>query len=432
MTDERNDETPGALDDIRVLDLAGEIGQYCTKLLADLGADVIKIEPPEGDPVRDLPPFYHDEPGPDHSLYWWNLNTNKRSVTLNLGTSEGQEVFRKLAATADVVVESFDPGYMDSLELGYSALSAKNPRLIFTSITGFGQTGPHAHYKAPDIVGVAMSGVMWLAGEPQDQPNLPPWRQGYISASIIGAAGTLVALYSRDATGEGQQVDVSMQEALSLSQETAMQTWDMLQVLRVRNGSKGIIPFEIPGIGVYECSDGYVYGYVGTPGGAPWSDVLAWMAEEGKAEDLIEDPYLDVCNNLNMRFLSSIATDPEVQKKLVYLPHLAEVLRRFAKTKSKWEMYEQAQHRRLLFGIVSTPEDLAKNPQLQHKKWLTAVEHTEIGATVQYPGAPYQFAETPWEIRRRPPLRGEHNSEIYEEAGLSPADVLGLSTAGVI
>jgi crotonobetainyl-CoA:carnitine CoA-transferase CaiB-like acyl-CoA transferase len=424
---------PAALDDIRVLDLAGEIGQYCTKLLADLGADVIKIEPPEGDPVRNLPPFYRDEPGPDHSLYWLNLNTNKRSITLRLDDAEGKKIFERLAQSADVVVESFDPGYMESLGLGHGALSKINPRIIVTSITGFGQTGPHAHYKSPDLVGVAMSGVMWLAGEPQDPPNRPPMNQGYISASIIGAAATLLALCSRDQTGEGQHVDVSMQEALSMSQETAMQTWDMLKVLRVRNGARGVVPIDIPGIGVYETTDGHVYGYVGTPGGAPWTVLLDWMIEEGKAQDLTDEPYHDICVNLNMRFFSTITTDPEAARKLVHFSHIVEVLRAFIKTKTKWEMYEQAQKKRLLFGIVSTPEDLAKNPQLQYLKWLTPVAHENLGGTLQYPGAPYHLAETPWAIRRRPPHRGEHNAEIYEgELGLSAAEMLGLSTNGVI
>jgi benzylsuccinate CoA-transferase BbsE subunit len=157
------------------------------------------------------------------------------------------------------------------------------------------------------------------------------------------------------------------------------------------------------------------------------------MIEEGKAEDLAAEPYDEICRNLNLRFLSSIVTDPEAAKKVSYLPHIAEVLRRFTGTKTRWEMYEQAQRRRLLFGIVSTPQDLANNPQLAHLNWLTPVEHPELGATIQYPGAPYEFAETPWAIRRRPPLPGEHNGEIYErELGLSAADMLGLSSAGVI
>ncbi len=428
MTDATND---GPLADLHVLDLAGEIGQYCTKLLADLGADVIKIEPPEGDPVRNLPPFYHDEPGPEHSLHWWHLNTNKRSVTLRIESPEAQDIIRKLAATADAVVESFEPGYLSSIGLGYEHLSAVKPDMILTSITGFGQTGPWAHYKAPDIVGVATGGTMWLAGDPADPPNRPPCNQGFVSASIVGASGTLTALYHRDMTGEGQHVDVSMEEAMSLTQETAMQTWDMLQALRVRNGARGIIPVEIPGIGPYECSDGHVYGYLGAPGGATWADMLNWMTEEGMAEDLSEEPYLGLCQELNIRFLMGISTDPEVAKKLSLFPHLNDVLKRFIKSKTRWEMYEQAQSRRLLFGIVSTPEDIAKNPQLQFKNWLADVDHPELRATVRYPGRPYDLSETPWAIRRRPPLRGEHTEEVLGEIGIGPGQVAKLRSAGV-
>ncbi len=428
-----SDNLPAALDDVRVLDLAGEIGQYCTKLLADLGADVIKIEPPEGDPVRDLPPFYHDEPDPEKSLYWLNLNTNKRSATLSIADAEGRKLFEKLVATADVVVESFEPGYLDGLGLGYEGLIKIKPEIILTSVTGFGQTGPHARFKAPDIVGVAMGGIMWLAGDPQDPPNVPPWRQGYICASIQAAAGTMMAIYHRDVHGEGQHVDVSMQEALSIAQETAMQYWDMLQQLRNRTGAGTILPISIPGIGPYECRDGWVYGFVGTPGGAPWSDLLQWMIDEGAAEDLTEEPYHDFCMNLNMRFLTGLMRDPaSIGDKVKTMNHIEQVLRRFVAGKGKWEVYEGAQRKRLLFGIVSTPEDIAKNPQLQHRKWLTAVDHPELRDTLQYPGPPYRLSETPWAIRRRPPLLGEHNAEIYGELGVRVDELERLHAAGVI
>ena len=429
-----SDDTPAALDDIRVLDLAGEIGHYCTKLLADLGADVIKVEPPGGDPARNLPPFYHDEADPQKSLYWLNLNTSKRSVTLNIEDPEGRKLLEKLVARADVVLESFEPGYLDGLGLGYEGLAGIKPDIVLTSITGFGQTGPHAHYKAPDIVGVAMGGIMWLAGDPQDPPNVPPWRQGYVSASIIAAAGTLTALYHRDVHGEGQHVDVSMQEALSIAQETAMQMWDMMEMLRNRTGAGTILQVTIPGIGVYECRDGEVYGFVGTPGGAPWSDLLQWMIDEGAAEDLTEEPYHDFCMNLNMPFLTGLMRDPaSIVDKIQLLSHVDQVLRRFIAGKGKWEMYEEGQRRRLLIGIVSTPEDLAKNPQLQHRQWLTSVEHPELHDTLQYPGPPYRLSETPWAIQRRPPLLGEHNTEIYAgELGVKENELERLSAAGVI
>ncbi|HUF53602.1 MAG TPA: CoA transferase [Dehalococcoidia bacterium] len=424
-------DNDAALGDLRVLDLAGEIGQYCTKLLADLGADVIKVEPPTGDPVRALPPHLDD--GSEMSLYWLNLNTNKRSVTLDIENPDARPILEKLIATADVVVESFDPGYLDGLGLGYEGLSRINPDIILTSITGFGQTGLHAHYKAPDIVGVAMSGVQWLAGEPMDPPNVPPWRQGYISASIIGAAGTLIALFHRDNTGEGQHVDVSMQEALSLAQETAMQTWDMNEALRVRAGSRGVIPFDIPGIGVYECNDGHVFGYLGTPGGAPWSEMLTWMVEEGKAEGLDEEPYKTFIDNLNLRFLTGIVADPStLGEKIQTMAHMVGILRKFTASKSKWEMYEEGQRRRLMWGIVSTPKDIADNPQLKFRKWLTPVNHPERDKTLEYPGPPYRFSETPWTIRMRPPLIGEHNAEILGELGIDKAEWGRLSQAGAV
>jgi crotonobetainyl-CoA:carnitine CoA-transferase CaiB-like acyl-CoA transferase len=180
----------------------------------------------------------------------------------------------------------------------------------------------------------------------------------------------------------------------------------------VRNGAKGIIPVDIPGIGPYECSDGHVYGYLGAPGGASWGDMLQWMTEEGMAEDLNEEPYYGLCQELNIA--SDVIATPVAKLKL--LPH-QQVLKRFVKSKTKWEMYEGAQSRRLLFGIVSTPEDIAKNPQLLYKKWLTDVDHPELGETLQYPGRPYDLAETPWAIRRRPPLRGEHTGEVLDELG---------------
>ena len=438
MTPQAASNDDSALGDIRILDLTGEIGQYATKLLADLGADVIKIETPGGDPVRALPPHYHGHP--DLSLYWLNLNTNKRSVTLNLESDEGRRLFERLVTTSDIVAESFKPGYLDSLGLGYEALTRIKPDIILTSITGFGQTGPHAQYESPDIIGVAMGGPMWLAGEPNESPSILPQKQGYISASIMGAAGTLTALYHRDVSGEGlpagagQHVDVSMQEALSLTQETAIQTWDMMQALRCRTGVRGVIPLDIPGLALYECADGHIFGYLGTPGGAPWSEMLNWMVDEGAAEDLTDEPYYSFIAGLNLAFLTSLVSKPaELPENIRIMNRINEVLKRFVGAKSKWEMYEGGQRRRLLWGIVSSPEDIAKNPQLEARKWLTQVEHPEIGDTLTYPGTPYRMSETPWAIRQRPPLVGEHNNEIFGgELGVSPDDWQKLEKAGAV
>ncbi len=175
-------EPKGALSGLKVLDLAGPIGVYCTKLLADLGADVIRVEPPRGDAMRELGPFYGDSPDPEKSLYWWHYNTSKRSVTLDIEKPEGRQVFKRLVGWADVVVETFEPGYLDRLGLGYEALRAINPRVVVTSITPFGQTGPYAHFKGPDIVGQAMSGLMSTVGAPDRPPYPVASENGYWAA----------------------------------------------------------------------------------------------------------------------------------------------------------------------------------------------------------------------------------------------------------
>ena len=424
---------PSALSDIRVLDLSGEMGLYCGKLLADLGADVIKIEPPGGDSARRVGPFYHDETDAAKSLSYFYLNTSKRGITLSLDHADGRELFRRLARAADVIVETFPPGHLESLGLGYQGLCQLRADVILTSITGFGQSGPHACYKAPDIVAMAMSGVMWLAGYRADPPNLAHGNQSFLSASIQAAAGTLMALYFRDLTGEGQQVEVSVQEALSMAQETAMQTWDMNQAVRSREGG-GRLGITVPGLGPYQCKDGWVFAYVGTPGGASWSELLAWMIEEGAAEDLVEEPHRSLAENINMRFLTGLMLDPaSAVEKLEKLQHVNDVLKRFFAARSKWYVYEEGQKRRLLIGIASTPKDLAENRQLTFREYFQSVHHPELDDTLRYPGRPFRMSETPWRIRRRPPRVGEHNEEVYcSELGLRPEQLTLLYARGAI
>lgn len=165
------DEPETLLGDIRVLDLTDQKGVYCTKLLADLGADTIKIEKPGGDPMRRVGPFFHDESDPEKSLYWFHFNTSKRGITLNLETADGREILKRLAGSADVVVETFPPGHLAEIGLGYSVLRQLNPRLVLTSITPFGLTGPHRDFKGSDLIAQAMGGLMYLAGFPEDPPH---------------------------------------------------------------------------------------------------------------------------------------------------------------------------------------------------------------------------------------------------------------------
>jgi crotonobetainyl-CoA:carnitine CoA-transferase CaiB-like acyl-CoA transferase len=300
-------------------------------------------------------------------------------------------------------------------------------------VTGFGQTGPHSGYRASDIVGVAMSGMMTLAGDKEDPPNMAASSQGYHGAGIQAACGTMMALTYRDQTGEGQHVDVSMQEALSINQETAMQTYDMMKAIRTRSGARGMIPIEVPGLGTYECADGHIFAYVGSPGGAPWSVMLEWMNREGMAEDLNEEPYAEIIGQLNLRFLTGLLNEPEkLPERIKTLAHIHGVLVRFCKNMSKWTLYEEGQKQRLMLGIVSTPEDLVKSPQLVARKWLQDVRHDELGETLRYPGPPYRLSETPWAIRRRPPLPGEHNVEVFGELGVSGEQLAELRKKSVV
>ncbi|MBM3246860.1 MAG: CoA transferase, partial [Candidatus Omnitrophica bacterium] len=243
----------------RVLDLAGEKGLLCGKILGDLGADVIKVERPRGDPTRNIGPFYKDIRDPEKSLYWFAFNTSKRGITLNIEKPEGQDIFKKLVEKADVVIESFSPGYMDTLGLGYSSLSQINPRIILTSVSPFGQEGPYRDYKTSDLVSMALSGVLYITGDANRPPVRISFPVAYQFAGTEAALGTLMALYYRNITDEGQQVDISTQWSMNPAQYDVIGWWAALKKIYKRQG-----PFLIrPNTGIifrqhWPCKDGYV------------------------------------------------------------------------------------------------------------------------------------------------------------------------------
>ena len=421
------------LGDIRVLDLADQKGVYCTKLLADLGADTIRIEPPGGDPMRRIGPFFHDEPDPAKSLYWFQFNTSKRGITLNLETAAGREILKRLAKTADVIVETFPPGCLDEMGLGYSVLSEINPGLIMTSITPFGQTGPYRDFEASDIVAQAMGGLMYLAGFPEDPPHKLHGSQAYHSASVQAAVGTMMALYVRELTGRGQQVDVSLQESVLMSLETAMQHYDLRKEIRRRSARE--LP-TMPGIGLYPCQDGYIWSYIVAGAGAGWDVILDWMESEGMVGDL-KDPKYEESFQLvgNLRALMDRAADPEARMaRMAEFAHMNEVITAFMKAHTKNEIYEGAASRRIMMVPAHTPKDLLESSQLEALGYFVDVEHPELGASLKYPGAPYYYiSDAPWRISRRAPLVGEHNSEIYEkELGFSREQLATLTQEGTI
>ncbi|MBI2887596.1 MAG: CoA transferase [Chloroflexi bacterium] len=391
---------PSALSDLVVLDLADGKGLYCTRLLAGLGAEIIKLEPPGGDVTRSVGPFYHDTPDPEKSLYFWQYNVNKKGITLSLEQPEGVQLFRRLAAGADIVVETFQPGYLAGLGLSFPELHALNPRLILTSITGFGQTGPYSQYKATDLIGLAMGTQLNLCGFQDRAPVRTGASQGHHQASLHAAAATMVALFWRDLSGEGQHVDVSMQEAVAADLQWTMALYDLTGVIRNREGSR-----------LSPCLDGYVRHNLG----AGWDDLVEWMAGEGMAEDLAEPGY------------------QEVTVRRAQQAHINEVLNSFLATHTKAEIYREAVARRLPICPSSTAAELAEDPHLNARSFFMPVEHPELGESFLYPGPPVRMTETPWVMERRPPHIGEHNQEVYcGRLGLAAEELRELQRRGVI
>ena len=396
----------GPLLGLIVVELTDEIGSYCGKLLADLGADVIKVEPLGGGKQRHIPPFFGGEVGIENALPFWAQNTSKRSISLDLTNVKDCARARDLMLAADVVIEDFEPGYLKEYKLSYADLCEERPDLVYASVTPFGQTGPHANLKATDLIIQAMAGVLILAGEISDPPNFLYGNQGAICASIQAAQGILLALHLAESCGFGQHVDVSAQEALSVAQETAMMQWDFQRTNRGRTGEFGIFQIPLPGSHVYPTSDGYVTTYVAAPGGADLPVLIDWMRENDAHGDLDEEPYQGIVGDLNFAFLTKVLSNPsDFPDVFEALAHVDAVIAQFFLGLSAREAYEEGQARRLLIGIVSTPRDLVENPQLRARNWykILEVQNTEV----KFPGVPYRLSRTPAELSSPPTLNSD-------------------------
>ncbi|MBE0480916.1 MAG: CoA transferase [Dehalococcoidia bacterium] len=415
----------GMLNSFRVLDLADEKGLYCGKILADLGADVIKVERPGGDPARRLGPFYDNHPHPEKSLYWWAYNTSKRGITLNLHSADGRKLFLELVKTADAVVESFAPGYMNDLGLGYGALSETRRDIVLTSITPFGLTGPYRDWKGPDLVGWALGGQVFVTGDEDRPPCRISFPQAYLHAGSHAASATLAALYHREFTGEGQHVDVSMQEAVVWTLMSVVQFWDMMQFNMFRGGSTRRMGGPIARI-AFPCKDGHVAFLIagGQLASISMPALIGWLAEEGMLGAFADRAgWTPEDWATKVDFWSLTQEELDAQEG---------TLKEFFMRKTKAELYEGALKRRIILYPASTTKDLAENLQLQARQFWADVPHPELGRTVIYPGIPYKSTGASCGISRRAPLIGEHNREVYAELGLSGEQVRTLAEASVI
>jgi crotonobetainyl-CoA:carnitine CoA-transferase CaiB-like acyl-CoA transferase len=396
----------------RVLDLTEGGYLIAGKTLGDLGADVIKIEPLGGSPSRKIGPFYGNTPDPEKSLFWFAYNANKRGITLDLQTADGRKVFRELVKTADFVLESFEPGYMEKLGLGYKDLCEINPRIIMTSITPFGQTGPYAHYQASDLTTWAMGGFLGTSGSPDRPPVWVSFPQASLHAGVYAAAASMIAHWHRKAASKGQHIDVSTQQCVILALYTAPRWWEFRKVerYRPRTGPHMRYPKAQPGVSiVYPCQDGEVFLLL--QGGAnvvqhhSSRQLVKYMVENKMASDWLRD--------FNWIFgFDAMTLTQEVIDRAV-----GEV-RRFFLTKTKKELYREALKRRILLAPIADARDISENPQLRVRDFWDNVEHPELGGTVPYCGPFLKSSEASLTIRRRPPLIGEHNEEINKELRL--------------
>lgn len=404
----------------RALDLTDEKGFICGKILAAMGVDVIKIERPGGDQARKIPPYYNNEPDPERSLFWLAFNGNKRSITLNLETSQGKNLFRKLLSTADFVLESFLPGYMEKLGMGYQALAKENPRIIMTSITHFGQKGPYSQFKSCELVAAAMSGVLENTGDPDRPPVKESPNTVYFQANAAAALGTIISHYYRENTGEGQQVDVSIHECASSRMINSLFLWEFDKRLIKRMGAVNIMG-KLQSRWIWQCKDGHVYWYLmGGAIGAPSNRAISqWMDEDG-----IENPLRQIENWDEFDRASLTEEMNNIFEKAIgnfFLRH------------TRKEIAEEGFGRGINAAVLNNPADVLENQHLASRGFWSEIEHSELGAKLKYPGHFFLCSETENFIRRRAPYAGEDNDDVYKkELGFSGIEIAALKKSNVI
>ena len=352
---------PAFLKGYRALDLTGLSGQLCGRILADLGMEVIKIEPPGGDPVRQLPPFIKSPEGKRLSTTFAHLNAGKASTVLAIDQEVGRAALRRLVESADVVLESFQPGELDAKGLGYKDLAAINPGIVMGSITAFGQTGPKKNLTCNDLVALAQSGFLYISGDPSLPPVRPPETQAYYFASLFAAAGVLAALYRRERTGKGDHVDASMQETLATHEHIIRLYANEKQIVKRAGSQHG----QVAPARIFPCHDGFVYLYVTRQHWKLFLEIWKEHPAEMDAPDWL--------NNLYRR---------------AHADQINTVVEAFARKHTVEEFTNLLQAKGIPCVPVNTPLGFANDEHVQSRGFMAAVEHTGFGSTKQ-PAMPF-------------------------------------------
>jgi crotonobetainyl-CoA:carnitine CoA-transferase CaiB-like acyl-CoA transferase len=414
------------LNGFRMLDLTDDQGAMCGKIFADLGAEVIKVEPSAGCPTRGIPPFLDGQPGADRSLYFLSYQAGKLSVTANLDTPEGRAVVRDLATKVDFLVESFPVGYLESIGLGYDALAAANPRLIYTAITPFGEDGPARDFKAHDIVTWAAGGMMFLMGDEGKPPLQMSLPQAGLHAGAEAAVASLLAHFPRQSDGRGQRVVVNMQACIvwTLMNEQAM---PIMHGDYLRRQGAYLGTSKLRRKMVFKCQDGNVAMMItgGPVGAGSTSRLVQWMEEKGFAADWMKQQDWAAWTPAVFMALN--------ERDLRENAEMEQQVERFFATMTKNEIYAEGARRGVLLGPLMSAADTAADEQLAARNFFVDVEHPALGRTLRRPGPFAKFSRTPLDVSRPPPALGEHNELVYRKLlGYSAERIAALRAAGAI
>ena len=393
-----------------VLDLTDEKGELASMVLGDLGADVIKVEPPSGSPSRAMGPFLDDAPEIERSLQYFAFNRNKRSISLDLDAAAGRETLFSLVEKADFIVESARPGEMAEKGLGFEAMSQANPRIVYVAITPFGQDGPHADFPASDLTLAAMGGPMSLQGHPDRAPVRLSLPQAWLHASVEAAVGSLTAHALMLRTNQAQFVDVSAQTAM---------TWTMLQGMvahsvQGRDFNRGGNTIQLGAVTirlVHECSDGYVVVF---PIGGALAKMVEWWVQDG----IVSEDWL-TAEEWPMYHVKVLQQQPVAHS----IDEVLDAVGAYVRGKTKNQLLEQGLAEGVSIAPVNNMEDLTRFRHLEERGfWLKA--SLPNGQVAQVPGIFANLSETPMKVRRWAPRLGEHTGEVL-------GDLLGLSKSQI-
>jgi len=421
-----------ALAGTRVIELSHERTAWAGKLLADMGADVVLVEPPGGDATRAWPPFAGDVPGPERSLHWWHHQTSKRGIALDLDDARGRDVLRRLVSGADVLLEGEPPGRLGAQGLDPADLAALRPELVMASITPFGREGPRRDEPATDLTLLAAGGPVWSCG--YDDHALPPVRGLGGQAAHIGGhyavLAVLTALLHRAASGEGQHVDVSLYAAANVTTEMASYHWLVQRTTVQRQTGRHAMEFQTLPTQI-RCADGrHVCTGVPPRRRAEFARLVAWL--ESLGIDELAFPELVFLRRGAERDVdfAQIGVDDEVT---AIFAAAREAMNLAASRLPAHEFFLGAQRNAgIPVGVIHSPEEAFEDEHFRARGFQVEVAHPELGRSVRYPGAPWRFEKTPWRISRRAPRLGEHTEEVLSAAGIAREEIAALRAAGVL